>query len=108
EEKCSQKLEVLYNVRPTRSTAISNTKYIGNTARSNRPLFKISPTAGFSSKRLYITSITEGAGAVAHSLIELNKDFTDHTDKLASILVKIKNQLEDNNLPGIPSSLTDS
>src|SRR5699024_687317 len=54
------------------------------------------------------TSITEGAGAVAHSLIELNKDFTDHTDKVASILVKIKNQLEGNNLPGIPSSLTDS
>src|SRR5699024_9879898 len=51
---------------------------------------------------------TEGAGQVAHSTIEINKDFNDHTDKLASILVKIKNQLEDNNLPGIPSSLTDS
>src|SRR5699024_10166117 len=54
------------------------------------------------------TSTTEGARAVAHSLIELNTDFTDHTDKLASILVKIKNQLADNTPPGIPSSLTDS
>src|SRR5699024_3854088 len=54
------------------------------------------------------TSITEGDRAVAHSLNELNEYLTDHTDILASILVKINNQLEEYNLSEIPSSLTDS
>src|SRR5699024_1695016 len=53
------------------------------------------------------TSITEGAGAVTNSLNELNKDFTEHNGKLASILDKIKNQLKDINLQGNHSILAD-